>query len=725
MKKIITVSNRLPITIGKEIKRSSGGLVSALESFQETADLKWVGWVGGMPDPKQRRRLTQELAEKFGYLPVYIEEPDATDYYDGFSNSSMWPLLHYMTTYSKFEAGWFEAYKRVNALFADTILALCEPQEVVWIHDYHLMLLPLMLREKAPDLKIGFFLHTPFPSSEVFRCHPNRTALVEGLLGADLVGFHTYGYLRHFRSTVLRVLGIESEINSIAHDRHRTFLGVYPIGINAEKFSRELSSPAYRRHLEEYKAAHQGKKVVLSVERLDYTKGIPNRLDAIEKFLASSSHREKVVFIFISVPSREDVEAYQHLVEEVRSRIGQINGKYSTIKNIPLHFIHQSISFSELCALYALADVCLVTPLIDGMNLVAKEYIACQQDDSGVLVLSEFAGAAQELPNALIVNPHDIEQMVAALEEAMAMAKRESKKRMLPMRERVMSYDAAQWARLFLNDLDGLRPVIERPEGVQASSMEMLAPAIKAERIALFLDYDGTLAEIKKKPSEARPDEAIKTLFRDLEAAPGVDVYLTSGRKREDMLHWFGALPFTLIAEHGFFYRSPKSNRWQAFDDKADLSWMDTIIEIFQHYAGMTPGSFVEVKSTSVVWHYRESDPEYGTWKANQLTDELYEMLTNLPVEIHHGKKIVEVCSIQVNKGTAMDHFLSQTDYDWVVCIGDDETDESMFRLTNDTLVRVKVGDGATSADHRIGSPAQVRWLLNQFLAQRQKARSI
>ena len=459
---------------------------------------------------------------------------------------------------------------------------------------------------------------------------------------------------------------------------------------------------------------------MLSVERLDYTKGIPNRLDAIDKFLTLTPMRDNIVFIFISVPSREDVEAYQDLVDEVRTRVSQINGKYATIKNAPLHFIHQSIAFDELCALYSLADVCMVTPMIDGMNLVAKEYIACQRHGTGVLMLSEFAGAAQELPNALIVNPYDIEQMVAVLQEAIAMGEDEKRKRMASMKERVMSYDATRWATSFLNDLSGLRDDSDRPGDVTPLSAQHLAPAAAAGRIALFLDYDGTLAGIKKKPADAYPDHEILSLFKRLEAARGVDVYLTSGRKREDMLQWFGQMPFTLIAEHGFFYKTPQMEDWRSFADKADLAWMESIIEIFHHYAGMTPGSFVEVKTTSVVWHYRESDPEFGTWKANQLVDELYQMLTNLPVEIHHGKKIVEVNSIQVNKGIAMDRFLSRHAYDRVLCIGDDETDESMFRVSGDNLMRIKVGDGATAADYRISGPERVRWFLNQLMTQRE-----
>ena len=641
-----------------------------------------------------------------------MDAQDETDYYDGYSNSSLWPLLHYMTTYCRFDQRWYEAYRRVNQVFARAVLEVAGQDSMIWVHDYHLMLLPAMIKEQNPGLKVGFFLHTPFPSSELFRCHPDRKILLNGLLGADLVGFQTFGYLRHFRSTVLRVLGLESEMGSIAHDHGITALGVYPIGINAPKFEQELRSDTYINYLIEYGRAHQGKRIILSVERLDYTKGIPRRLDAIEAFLAQREKTEDIVFIFISVPSREDVAAYQMLIDEVQVRVSQINGKYSTIQNVPLHFIHQSVDFSQLCALYSMADVCLVTPLIDGMNLVAKEYIACQRDKSGVLILSEFAGAAQELPNALIVNPYDTEKMVASLNTALDMDLAESKKRLASMKERVMRFDALYWAKSFISDLADQAIVDMTAGDTRPLALSHARELISARKIILFLDYDGTLAEIKKKPADAYPHEEILNLFALLGKTPGLSVCIISGRKRADMLDWFGKYDFWLVAEHGFFYRPRTEKVWLAFDDKADLIWMERIIDVFQHYTGMTPGSSVEVKTSSVVWHYRESDPEFGSWKANQLVAELHGMLTNLPVEIHHGKKIVEVCSIQINKGMVMEYLFSKNDYDMGLCAGDDETDESMFRSQLPGLISIKVGEGGTAAQFRSPGPRAFRRFL-------------
>ena len=714
---LIVVSNRLPVTIGKTIKKSSGGLVYAMEGLNYGDGFHWLGWAGGVVDDlSERDRITKELTQRFSYRPIFLSKQEAHDYYTGYSNSSLWPLLHYITPYARYKGIWWETYQKINHLFADTVLDLVKADDIIWVHDYHLMLLPSILRNRRPDLKIGFFLHTPFPSYELFRCSPNREELIEGLLGADLIGFHTFGYLRHFRSTVLRLLGIESEMDLISTETHTTAIGVYPIGINSEKFLKELRSDEYHKHLNEYRQTYHDKKIVLSVERLDYTKGIPRRLDAIERYLSQSEQLDDIIFIFINVPSRQSVPEYQNLLEDLQGRISKINGKFATIKNVPIHFIHKSINFSELCALYSLADVAMVTPLIDGMNLVAKEYLACQQEKNGVLILSEFAGAAQELPYALIVNPYNINEVAQAIKKALILTEAEKKKMIEPMKERVVKFDARYWSESFIQDLLTTSKTKEVLPATREISADVISRGFAAEKIGVFLDYDGTLAELKKRPSDALPDAEINKLFSKLENAKPIDVFIISGRTREDMDQWFSQYEFNLIAEHGYYYKHLNANKWIEFDPQAELSWKNQIIDILQLYTGMTPGSFIEEKTSSVVWHYRNSDPEFGTWKAHQLTTELYEMLSNLPVEIHHGKKIVEVSSIQINKGIVLEHFMLLNKYDTVLCAGDDETDESMFRLTGDNIISVKIGTGNTAARFRVPSPKAFRYLLAQAI---------
>lgn len=723
MNRIINVANRLPVTVGEQIKKSSGGLVSALEGAAANRyTIQWVGWPGGSyEDPSRRAAIEKRLTEDFDFNPVFLDADEIAGYYLGFSNASLWPLLHYMTNYMRYDDGQWDYYRRVNERFADKVLDVAEENDLVWVHDYHLMLVPAMLRARRPDLRIGFFFHTPFPSSEIFRCHPRRSELLRGVLGADLVGFHTFGYLRHFRSTVLRVLGLESEMGCINDGTHEAWLGVHPIGINSQKFLKEMESPRFAEKRQYFRENWKDKRIVLNVERLDYTKGILHRLQAIELFLKRYDRVNEVQFIFVAVPSREQVPEYQELRENIEHMVGKINGEYATVEHSPIHFIHKGLEFTELCALYSLADVCVVTPLQDGMNLVAKEYVACQTKDPGVLVLSEFAGAAQELVNALIVNPYDLRQVADRLNEALHMDVKARRRRMRYMRERVLRFDADYWATTYL---DGLA-AIEKP-GFQTIELEkaeedIAEDFVSAERIACFLDYDGTLREFEPLPHQAAPNREVREVLDRLSQHPDIDVYILSGRKPEDLEAWLGMYHFTLIAEHGSTFRRADEHQWQLLDPNADMSWKTRVLEILKHYEGSTPGSFVEEKSSAVVWHYRQSDPEFGSWKAHQLMSEIYDMVANLPVEIHHGKKIVEVSSIHVNKGAALDRFLHEKNYDFVLCAGDDQTDEGMFRLERPCLLKVKVGEEDTHADYRIGSPQHFRHLVLRLLDARER----
>jgi trehalose 6-phosphate synthase/phosphatase len=408
---LINVSNRLPVTVeADKIAKSAGGLVAALNGLsKERYTTKWIGWPGAaFAETAREREIERVLTEEYGCVPVFLSKEDVEAYYEGFSNSSIWPLLHYLPNYLRYEPSWWERYQNVNRKFAEKVLENAQEDDLVWVHDYQLMLLPALLKVAAPNLRIGFFLHTPFPAYEIFRCHPRRRELVAGMLGADLVGFHTVGYLRHFCDSVQRLLGIEAELTHVRGDRHCTTLGVYPIGINAVKFEETLNSTEFHRRREQFRLDHKGKRLVVSVERMDYTKGILHRLEAIDSFLAGLKTIDEIRFIFVSVPSREGIEEYQALLEEVETCVGRLNGKYATLRNTPIHFIHDSIPFTDLCALYAIADVAIVTPLIDGMNLVAKEFVVCQRENAGALILSEFAGAAEELFNAFLVNPYDV-----------------------------------------------------------------------------------------------------------------------------------------------------------------------------------------------------------------------------------------------------------------------------------------------------------------------------
>ncbi len=711
---LIIVSNRLPVTVRETITKSSGGLVSSMENIRAERDLKWIGWAGGNPRSASRRReITEELLRRFNYIPLFFHPDEVQRYYTGFANSSLWPLLHYLPSYAQYEKEWYAEYVRINALFADQVSEAAAPEAQVWVHDYHLMLLPALLRQRRPDLNTGFFLHTPFPSYEVFRCHPNRRELLEGVLGADLIGFHTTGYLRHFRSTVLRLLGIESEINTLSMDSHTVGLGVYPISIPIEKFEQELRSPGHRRYLEEYRRTYAGKKVVLSVERLDYTKGVPRRLDAIARFLADSG-REDVVFIFISVPSRENVHAYRELRRTIELKVGQINGQFATIHSSPLHFIHQSVDFEQLCALYSLADVAIVTPLIDGMNVVAKEYLACRSDNTGALILSEFAGAAQELHQAYIVNPYDTDQMAQKIDAALNASPEQQQLRIEPMRQRIKRYHAGRWAASFLEDLAAAAETGRRASPTRILESRQIRALLESRSAAFFLDYDGTLVDLYPNPHEAAPDRTLRQFLQDLTARKTPEIYLLSGRTCREMDVWFSGLGLHLIAENGYYYRHRQASEWVVAETQADLDWKEQVKDFLLQYADMTPGSFVEDKAVAVTWHYRNADPEFSAWQARRLMVELYELLANFPVAVHHANKAIEVGSILVNKGATVQHLRSLNHYEHILAAGDDETDEAMFRLAEPDDLTIRVGGGTldTMARYRVSTPGILRTLL-------------
>ena len=719
---LINVSNRLPVTVEEDrISKSSGGLVAALEGLPaDQYRTKWIGWPGAaFPEEKRRQEVGRKLDEEYGCLAVFLSQEEATAFYEGFSNSSIWPLLHYLPNYLRYEPAWWEHYQNVNRNFAEKVLEVAKEGDLVWVHDYQLMLLPAMLRAAAPHLRIGYFLHTPFPAYEIFRCHPRRRELVAGMLGANRVGFHAFGYLRHFCSTVQRLLGIETDLTHIRTEGYDTALGVYPIGINAPKFEETLDSDEFRRRREEFRLAHEAKRLVVSVERMDYTKGILHRLEAIDDFLAGSDQIDAIRFVFVSVPSREGIEEYQHLVEEVESRVGQINGKYATLLNSPIHFIHGSIPFVDLCALYALADIALVTPLIDGMNLVAKEFVACQRDNAGLLILSEFAGAAEELFNAFLVNPYDSAAVAATLTDALALPVEERRNRILPMRERVMRYDARHWARSFIDDL--LSGPISDLRTVQTDigeARQQLERALSAgKQIALFLDYDGTLREIELDPRAATPNADIETLLNRLGQQGKLEVTIISGRSQEDLEEFLGHYPFRLIAEHGASFRAPGKKEWERLDRNINYAWKEELLAILRLYEQATPGSKIEEKHSSIVWHYRRAEKEFGAWKANQLTEELTALTANHPIKVRHGKKMVEVTAAENNKGAAVARVLEQNgEYEIALCAGDDLTDESMFELSDPRLLTIKVGIGTTQARFRLPDPASFRQFLGATL---------
>ena len=720
MPRLLIVSNRLPVTVRSlegrvTVERSSGGLATGMAGPHERMGGLWIGWPGDLAGlaPEERSQADQALAD-LRLVPVPLSRDEVTRYYESYSNAVLWPLFHYFASRLPLEVQDFEVYERVNARFADVVAAHHAPGDLVWVHDYQLMLVPQLLRERIPDARIGFFLHIPFPSSEVFRLLPHRERLLEGLLGADVIGFHTASYLRHFASSVLRLTSAPTDVDRIRWRHGEVRLGVFPMGIDARRFSERAESPEVRALAEAHRTG--GTRLLVAVDRLDYTKGIPRRLLAFEALLrAHPELHGKLRLVQVAVPSREQVDAYREFRHEVDALVGRIHGEFATSTWSPVHHLYRGLAEDEIIALYRAADAVLVTPLRDGMNLVAKEFVASRPDGDGVLVLSEFAGAASELSEAVRVNPYDVERTADAFHRALTMPEEERRTRMAVLRERVLGHDVHGWASAFVAQLErqGAIEPSRRPSPPSAIRAAV-DRARRASSLVLLLDYDGTMVPFAPTPDLALPDPELLALVGRLAARPGTQVHIVSGRKRRALERWFGAIAVSLHAEHGFWSRAP-GGEWSGFELHDDR-WREPARAILRDFTDRTPGALVEEKTAGYAWHYRAAEPEYGAVQARELTLHLSALLSNSPVEILQGAKVVELRPHGVDKGRAARQVLARAPEGAVVlAMGDDRTDEDMFAALPEGSLCVHVGPSDSRAALRVADVRAARALLAEI----------
>jgi trehalose 6-phosphate synthase/phosphatase len=582
------------------------------------------------------------------------------------------------------------------------------------------MLLPGLVRRRLPEARIGFFLHIPFPSEELFRTLSARRQLLEGLLGADLVGFHTPTYLRHFATALTDILGLMVDIDRVQVPVREVRLGVFPMGVDASLFQNLSREPAVEAEAEALRG-DGSVRLLVGVDRLDYTKGIPRRLLAFERVLQTHPElREKVRLVQVAVPSRTGVEAYQDFRSLVDGLVGRINGAFGTPRWVPVHYIFRGLSAEDLVALYRAADVMLVTPLRDGMNLVAKEFVASRTDGDGVLVLSEFAGASWELPEALQVNPYDTDATAEVIFRALTMEPEERRARLAPLRERVATFDVHRWVSSFLEQLERVTDPAARtlsPTAGETALRDELTTALERnDELLLLLDYDGTLVPFTATPELARPDTALLRLLRSLAGRPDTEVHIVSGRGREALELWIGSLPIWLHAEHGFWSRAPGQAEWTPAAD-IHASWREPVLAILRDITARTPGSLIEVKAVAIAWHYRMADLETGARRANELRIHLNQLLSNQPVEILAGNRVLEIRPYGVHKGRILPPMSPEREArTTILAIGDDRTDEDLFTSLPPDAISVKVGPGSTRARFRLESTSSVRALL-QMLA--------
>ena len=716
MPKNIIVSNRLPVQ-AQQVKDlwsfipTSGGLATGMKSVHQEGDSLWVGWPGissNILNTKSKNQITKDL-EKYQYRPVFLDDKELDNFYFGFSNKCLWPLFHYFIEYHHFDINQWEFYIEVNKKFAEEVLEVIEDGDLVWIHDYQLMLCPQMIKDQKPEVTIGFFLHIPFPSFEIFRIFPERERLLNGLLGSDVIGFHTYDYERHFLSSIKRILNFEVNFNIILHNGREIKVNTFPMGIDYKKFeaaaienikNNSSESSELKKQINAHKSENRG-KLILSIDRLDYTKGVVNRLLAFERFLDSfPEYHDKIRLVMLAVPSRAKVSQYKKLKRQTDEVVGRINGKFASVNWTPVWYYYRSMEFENLIDLYVSSDIAMITPLRDGMNLVAKEYLATRVNNDGVLILSELAGSSKELPQALLVNPFDIEQLSQSIKTAVEMPQKEQKDRNIISRKRIKRYDIEKWSSNFMKALNDSanRESTSKVKLVNTQVSNKLKEAYsKGEKRLLLLDYDGTLVGFHENPNKAKPTDSLLKLLEDLSNQKNTDLVIISGRQHEFLEKNFAHINLTLVAEHGLFIKHPQAH-WHE-KKGASTEWKDHLLPILDTFTDNTPGTFIEHKKNSLTWHYRKTDPELGITRSVELKTVLSSLLPN-ELTLLDGNKVLELLPVNINKGVVALDILNSKNYDFILAAGDDVTDENMFTNLPSEATKIKIGKNKTSADY-------------------------
>ena len=723
MPKTIIVSNRLPVKVtkdaeGLQFQPSEGGLATGLGSIYKQGGNLWIGWPGLLINQGIERINVTEKLKSENMHPVFLTQAEIKNYYEGFSNETLWPIFHYFNQYSVYNETFWEAYVEVNQKFCDEVVNFLEEGDILWIHDYQLLLLPEMIRKQFPKLSIGFFLHIPFPSYEMFRLLPWRRQILNGMLGADLVGFHTYDDMRHFLSSVSRLAGYGYTSGEVNKPDRKVIVDAFPMGIDYQKYADAAASPETIEREIRYRTSLGDQQLILSIDRLDYSKGIPQRLKAFERFLEQyPEFKEKVSLVMLVVPSRDKVSKYQELKEDVDLLVGRINGKFGRINWTPVHYFYRSLPLEALSGFYRMAHVALVTPMRDGMNLVCKEFIASKLNKKGVLILSEMCGASKELSDAILINPNDLNAIVQALHRALTMPEEEQIAHISVMQESLQRYNIHHWVNMFMERLAEIK---ESQANLATKYLDQtvidqcLQNFRNAKKRLLFLDYDGTLIPFSDTPEKAAPDQELKDLLEKLTSDQRNQVVIISGRDRNSLEKWLGDLDVDFISEHGVWIKE-RGTDWRTLTELSD-QWKQELKPVLELYVDRTPGSFIEEKDYSLVWHHRKVETGLGELRTRELSSHLKHLSSNMSLQVLEGDMVVEIKSAQVNKGKAAQQWIEDFPADHITAIGDDWTDEDTFKAMPDDAMTVKVGSTSSAAKYNLNSPSEVRAFLKQLL---------
>lgn len=724
MGRLVIISNRLPVSVkfvdGKlEYFPSVGGLSSALASYAKDGRNKWIGWPGipsDLLDEEEKQAITTHLRKQNCY-PIFLSQKQLDGFYNGYSNGVLWPIFHHLPVGSgESERNW-RAYEEVNRLYADETLRLSSPSDAIWVHDYQLMLLPEMLRVQRPKERIGFFLHIPFPTYRHLNQTPHMAALLRGVLGADLVGMHTTAYAENFLDCCQREhIGVVAHRKVALPDRVVRVLD-FPIGINYDRFADAAKSVEVQIEYQKLRWKYRGKKIILTIDRLDPTKGLLERLAAYRTLLEENPEMHtKVIMVMQAVPSRTEIAEYKKLRLDVEALIEDINSTYGTASWRPVEPVFSALPFEQFAALYQRANVAFIAPIRDGMNLVAKEYLASRPKSDGVLVLSETAGAAEELKDAIMVDPAKPRSMVRGLKKALTMPPSELRARTGKMQRYLRRHTVDKWAKNFIVTLQdkAKKPLLHITRSfIGAPEKALVADFHQRRKRLILLDYDGTLQPIVSRPEDAAPSRTTIASLKRLGEDPRNEVVVISGRDRATLDSWLGKLPITLVAEHGAFIHKPDWKTWHKTLGGND-SWKNEVMELFEYYADLTPGSFVEYKEHTLVWHYRNASPFTAQKHLVAVKRLLLPIAHAQKLRVKEGKMVLEVHHLDISKAHAMQEWLLKSQ-DFVLIIGDDATDEDMFAAAPAGSYTLKVGRGRSLADYRIPNPAAVHKLLRKL----------
>ncbi|KAL4319064.1 hypothetical protein GQ457_18G021800 [Hibiscus cannabinus] len=698
------------------------------DGFSPETEVVYVGSLKADIDPCEQEEVAQKLLEDFNCVPTFLPHDLQKKFYLGFCKQHLWPLFHYMLPMcpdhgDRFERSLWQAYVSANKIFADKVMEVINPDEdYVWIHDYHLMVLPTFLRKRFHRIKLGFFLHSPFPSSEIYRTLPVRDEILRGLLNCDLIGFHTFDYARHFLSCCSRMLGLdyESKRGHIGLDYfgRTVFIKILPVGVHMGRLESVLDLPSTATKFKEIQKQFEGKKLILGIDDMDIFKGISLKLLAMEQLLQQHPGLQgKIVLVQIVNPARGSGKDVQEAKKETYLTAKRINDLYGSPNYQPVVLIDRPVPRYEKSAFYALAECCIVNAVRDGMNLVPYKYIVCRQGTSlmdealgiktdsprtSMLVVSEFVGCSPSLSGAIRVNPWDIDAVSEALNTAITMPESEKQLRHEKHYRYVSTHDVAYWARSFAQDLDracqdhfskrcwgigwglSFRVVSLSPSFRRLSTDHILSAYKRTNRRAIFLDYDGTLvpeAAIIKTPS---PE--VISILKTLSGDPKNTVFIVSGRGRTSLADWLAPCEMLgIAAEHGYFIRWSRDSEWETSPLGVDLEWKKVVEPVMSLYRETTDGSNIETKESALVWHHQDADPDFGSCQAKELLDHLENVLANEPAVVKRGQHIVEVKPQGVSKGLVAEKVLSRMVNggkapDFVMCVGDDKSDEDMFQ---------------------------------------------